>query len=307
MSSNSDNQIQWHSQYDIKSPPVKPEGYVRFIVISDTHSTQPKVPDGDVLLHSGDLTDIGGTKAFEEQLAWLGTLPHRYKFIIGGNHDFGLDDKRGWYSEKGKFIHAKFGFNHASPEEIRKAVAQFESQSKSDGRNKYVEDEQIEFSIGEKIWTLYGSPWSPEFGGWAWNYKRGQEAKELYDRVKNSDILLTHTPPHNLGRLDVITDGKTHVGCEELTKKFENGDLRPLLHCFGHIHEAYGSHLQTWDNKSEGHPKTLLLNAALVEMNTKMLLAESAMKLPILTLLRWLGYQRPAWLQVGLKYSVKNL
>jgi hypothetical protein len=46
MSSNSDNQIQWHSQYDIKSPPVKPEGYVRFIVISDTHSTQPKVPDG---------------------------------------------------------------------------------------------------------------------------------------------------------------------------------------------------------------------------------------------------------------------
>jgi hypothetical protein len=77
--------------------------------------------------------------------------------------------------------------------------------------------------------------------------------------------------------------------------------------CLFHGAEAYGSHLQTWDNKSEGHPKTLLLNAALVEMNTKMLLAESAMKLPILTLLRWLGYQRPAWLQVGLEYSVKNL
>lgn len=127
----------------------------------------------------------------------------------------------------------------------------------------------------------------------------------------------------------MITDGKTHVGCEALTEQFEQGNLRPLLHCFGHIHgkygkmlssrlmndhspvpyqtEAYGSHLQTWDKKASGHPQTLLLNAALVEMNTKLLVAQSVIKLPILTLMRWLGYQSPAWLQVGLKYSVKNL
>lgn len=46
MPSSSDNQLQWHIQYDTNSLPVKPEGYVRFVVISDTHSTQPKVPDG---------------------------------------------------------------------------------------------------------------------------------------------------------------------------------------------------------------------------------------------------------------------
>lgn len=164
------------------------------------------------------------------------TLPHRYKFIIGGNHDFGLDNKKHWYEAKGKHIHSKLGFDHANPDKIQQAVARFESQSKSDGRNKYVEDEQVQFSIGEKVWTLYGSPWSPEFGGWAWNYKRGQEASKLNDHIINSDILLTHTPPHHFGRLDVITDGKTHVGCEDLTDKLNNGQLRPLLHCFGHIH-----------------------------------------------------------------------
>lgn len=46
VTSSSDNQIHWHSQYDIINPPVKPEGYVRFVVISDTHSTQPEVPAG---------------------------------------------------------------------------------------------------------------------------------------------------------------------------------------------------------------------------------------------------------------------
>lgn len=167
------------------------------------------------------------------------SLPHRFKFIIGGNHDFGLDEKNGWYTEKGKRIHEKLGFNHANPDQIKKSISKFESLSKTDGCNKYVEDEQCQFSIGGKTWTLYGSPWSPEFGGWAWNYKRDQEAKELYDRVKDSDILLTHTPPHHLGRLDIITDGKTHVGCEELTRRFEEGNLRPLLHCFGHIHGQY--------------------------------------------------------------------
>lgn len=44
--SSSDNQIQWYTQYDHDHPPLKPDGFVRFVVISDTHSTQPKIPDG---------------------------------------------------------------------------------------------------------------------------------------------------------------------------------------------------------------------------------------------------------------------
>lgn len=47
------------------SPGDKPANHVRFVVISDTHSTERRfpgrlhVPDGDVLLHTGDFTDTG--------------------------------------------------------------------------------------------------------------------------------------------------------------------------------------------------------------------------------------------------------
>lgn len=32
----------------------------RFVCISDTHNHHVKLPKGDVLIHAGDLTDMGG-------------------------------------------------------------------------------------------------------------------------------------------------------------------------------------------------------------------------------------------------------
>lgn len=59
---------------------------------------------------------------------------------------------------------------------------------------------------------------------------------ELYTSIpQDTDILLTHGPPHGIGNLDRITTGQS-VGCEELTSKLRRGELRPRLHCFGHIH-----------------------------------------------------------------------
>lgn len=47
MQTNKDKTIVWHTSYDVVNPPKKPsENFVRFIVISDTHGTQPKVPEG---------------------------------------------------------------------------------------------------------------------------------------------------------------------------------------------------------------------------------------------------------------------
>lgn len=38
----------------------KQEGMIRFVCISDTHTRdQFNVPDGDVLLHAGDFTNVG--------------------------------------------------------------------------------------------------------------------------------------------------------------------------------------------------------------------------------------------------------
>ena len=82
------------------------------------------------------------------------------------------------------------------------------------------------------------------------------------------DLLITHTPPHKLGRLDAIHDG-TPVGCEELTRRLtapasSPDALQPLLHVFGHIHEARGVHLLK-HGEDEGAKETVLVNAALVE------------------------------------------
>ncbi|MGE0487941.1 MAG: metallophosphoesterase [Vulcanimicrobiota bacterium] len=62
----------------------------RVVCLSDTHSLheQVEVPEGDILLHAGDLCNHGTkgeVKAFD---AWLGRQPHRHKLFIAGNHDW---------------------------------------------------------------------------------------------------------------------------------------------------------------------------------------------------------------------------
>ena len=37
------------------------------------------VPDGDVLLHSGDLTETGTEEEFKTTMEWLYSLPHPTK------------------------------------------------------------------------------------------------------------------------------------------------------------------------------------------------------------------------------------
>lgn len=67
-------------QYNVRSPPLKPNGpgWTRFICFSDTHgSTVGDVPDGDVLVHGGDLSLYG--TALNVTVDWLKSLPHPKK------------------------------------------------------------------------------------------------------------------------------------------------------------------------------------------------------------------------------------
>lgn len=141
----------------------------------------------------------------------------------------------------------------------------------------YLNNQPHEFRVNRQgvqhhRWKVWGSPWSPEFENWAWNYRRGDEAREVHADIPGDiDILITHTPPYKLGKLDAIHDG-TPVGCEELTRRLtapagSEEALRPMLHVFGHIHEARGVHLLKQPGKGgEGSTdETVLVNAALVE------------------------------------------
>jgi len=68
---------------------------MRVIAIADLQGQGPKIkpefiPKGDLLLVAGDLTTWGSTEELTACNKWLGSLPHTYKIVIGGNHDSGL-------------------------------------------------------------------------------------------------------------------------------------------------------------------------------------------------------------------------
>jgi hypothetical protein len=76
-----------HLEYDIHNPPPPPteSDWTRFICISDTHSRVFPVPPGDVLLHSGDLTNTGTLQETERTMNWINGLPHKTKMCVPGH------------------------------------------------------------------------------------------------------------------------------------------------------------------------------------------------------------------------------
>ena len=75
----------------------KKVGDIRLVSISDTHGQIDKVtiPKGDILIHCGDISTKGSKHHFIRSISTLISLPHTYKVIIGGNHDYYLDlDRR---------------------------------------------------------------------------------------------------------------------------------------------------------------------------------------------------------------------
>ena len=53
------------------------------------------MPAGDVLIHCGDVSLFSKSlRQIEDFNDWLGTLPHRWKLVIPGNHEFFLEASR---------------------------------------------------------------------------------------------------------------------------------------------------------------------------------------------------------------------
>ncbi len=183
----------------------------RIICISDTHNCneQIAVPDGDILIHSGDATIRGTIPEIETFNDWFANLPHKYKIFVAGNHDWLFETNNSY---------------------ARKML---------DSSIIYLQDSFVKIE-GLKI---YGSPYQPRFYDWAFNLMRGAELAAKWKLIQNDiDILITHGPPH--GILDEVPRKLwiENTGCEELLKKVEEiayfGKLK--LHVFGHIHCGYG-------------------------------------------------------------------
>ncbi|CAL1699956.1 unnamed protein product [Somion occarium] len=259
-----------HTQYDMDNVPTVPgPGWTRFICISDTHSRTFQIPPGDVLLHGGDLTQTGTFKQFESTVNWLKGLPHPKKIIIAGNHDLSLDHHDEWYDTHYQRWH---GQEKEDVQAIRELLVGREA--KASGL-VYLQEEVFQFRTKEngRLWSVYGSPWSPYFAGWGFNYRRN-EAQRFVSAIPKSDIILTHGPP--FGIFDRVTAGD-RVGCEALADRLV--ELRPRLHVFGHIHEDHGAVVHEWPSHEhdissgamtvDGEVRTVFVNAANWPMGPK--------------------------------------
>ena len=208
---------------------------MRIVCISDTHGLHKimedlnPLPEGDVLIHAGDCTNVGKPNEVKEFVEWfMNVKGFDTKIFIAGNHD--------WAFENHRYPHHRGDF------EWYYHLMNEENLSQSDVT--YLEDsgftiESSEFSKPIKFW---GSPWQPEFYNWAFNLPRlGDELKKYWDMIPNdTDVLITHGPPSEVR--DFVNNWRQptrNVGCELL--RFRVEQVKPMVHVFGHIHEAYGA------------------------------------------------------------------
>ncbi|KAJ4360773.1 uncharacterized protein N0V89_001340 [Didymosphaeria variabile] len=217
----------------------------RIVCISDTHNQTPKLPQGDVLIHAGDMTKQGSRHELEKTVRWLEAADFEAKIVVAGNHDMTLDAP--FFEQH----NTRIGSSHPrwpdtrSSEDNKRLLAESTSIT-------YLENEAATIYLNAKdgphtCFKVYGSPNVPNNRDWGFAYKPGT-ARKIWDAIPlDTDIAVTHTPP--LGHCDkAVQDERT--GCEELLHALHR--VRPMLSVFGHIHEARGVERVRWNLESPG-------------------------------------------------------
>jgi len=214
---------------------------MRLVCLSDTHSLHNKMvyqnfnkfidPKQDnILIHSGDCTNTGKENQIIDFVTWFQNIKgFDTKIFIAGNHDFGFEHYNGVrHSNEAPWLHHLLNDENLSQSDV-----------------VYLHDSEfiIETPEFNKPLKFYGSPWQPEFYNWAFNLPRlGQELKEKWDLIPDdTDILITHGPPHKIRDFVPKYGVLNHVGCELLYDRVTQ--IKPLVHIFGHIHYAHGAEL----------------------------------------------------------------
>src|SRR3954451_10148605 len=196
----------------------------RIACTADLHEHLVEIPECDLLLIAGDISfafkgDLPSKQRFllDEFGAWLDEVPATEVVVVAGNHDQSIE---------------RWGF----PEGLR---------------CHYLQDEGIEL-FGLKLW---GTPWQPWFGDWAFNAPRRHGEAFLaskFDAIPaGTDIVIAHGPPRGYGDL---TTRNEHVGSTAMTEALDR--VRPRLMICGHIHPAYGRYRRG---------ETDIFNASLVD------------------------------------------
>jgi predicted phosphohydrolase len=135
---------------------------MRLVLISDTHNKTtvlPLIPEGDILIHAGDISSQGDIVEIATFNHWLGSQPHSYKIVIAGNHDFCFQRTPGL---------ARATLNNAI----------------------YLQDSAVTI----KGLQIYGSPWQPWFFKWAFNLPRGSALENIWSAIPDGCNVLVRSP-----------------------------------------------------------------------------------------------------------------
>ncbi|KAM0645135.1 hypothetical protein ACHAO3_009253, partial [Verticillium nonalfalfae] len=132
--------------------PTVDSAAVTVVYISDTHNTKlDLLPPGDILVHASDLSQFGTFDELQAQLSWLAALSYKYKIIIASNHDLLLD---------GVFVAAR------PNRELERHVGKRRGDLIWEDV-RYLEHEALELEVKGRSVRVFGSPWTPRCGSWA--------------------------------------------------------------------------------------------------------------------------------------------
>lgn len=214
----------------------------RFLILSDTHGAllpenrKPKDPV-DVVLHCGDLTQESRLKEFRTAIRLLKSIDAPLKLVIAGSHDFTLDTPT--FRRKTEDIRPFLDMKLMEREYGAFGEARQLVHEAADAGITFLDEGTHHFALANGAHlTVYASPYTPSIDDWGFQYdlRQGHEWP-----IKNDvDIVMTHGPP--LGIFDL--QGSRRIGCPQLFKAV--ADAKPLMHCFGKVHDNWGARLVQW-------------------------------------------------------------
>lgn len=185
------------------------KNYLSVVGISDTHGKHAQTRfkewdtgEYDMIVHSGDISNIGDPAEILNFMDWYGNLTMSHKILIFGNHELNTEHNTDFYREQ------------ASKRNIT-----------------FLHHEHITIE-GIKI---FGSPYTPVYGNWAYNVNRDDLEYYWAEIDEDVDLLVTHGPPFGVGDRTGRNDA---VGCTHLLKSILEKNIQVCQ--FGHIHEDRG-------------------------------------------------------------------
>lgn len=160
-----------------------------------------------MIIHAGDFTYHGEIEEVQKFLKWFGEQQAKYKLLVCGNHEV--------------VISKQF--------DLLKTMCENNGIQLLHNSHTVIEGH-----------TIFGSPYSVEFGRWAYGLP-DEQLQDIWDYIlPDTSILITHGPA--FGNLDKCPSGS--VGSLTLRKHIDEKLKNLKLHVTGHIHESRGTLLK---------------------------------------------------------------